>query len=426
MANPPPYQGTQVSPTYAPRTAFPTASAPTPAAPGFRGGSPTWAGVATPGKAPGGMSQLFWDTINEGPEAEAIRRKKKENAGFGMSDQDVRNQIDKLIMDSWAKMPESQRTAWTDQDASGSKNPPGSPGWVAEQEQKDAEGAGAQGVADIESWEGGVGNLGPMAQAAAMGDLDAIAKLEAIVGNIQDPEIKAYVGDYISQAAQAGPSQQAMDDQRKEYLKMSGLTDPTITAEERLMQETSRRQQEQDLKSQRGAFANDLQARGMYGSGAELTMNLAASQEAAQRRAMEEMEAQAHAQTRAMDALKSAGELSGEIRKSEAQESQFRGTAADKATEFNKTLRDAYDKWRTEEEDRQNKAKGERANLIAGYQTQANQNRFRNATVAATTGLEGTKAKNEARYKAHEIKSIPRRELGRVFTFNKGQDELDL
>jgi hypothetical protein len=419
----PPYQGTQVSPTYAPRTAFPTSGAPPPNDPSFRGGSPTWAGGGVPGKAPGGMSQLFWDTINESPEAEAIRRKKKENFGFGMSDADVRAEIDKLIMDSWSKLPEERRKTWTDQDERGSQNVPGSPGWAAEQEEADAKLAAEGGLADIEEWEGGVGNLGPLAQSAAMGDIDAIAKLEALVDSIKDPEIKEYVGDYISQAAQAGPSQQAKDNQQKEYERLSALTDPTITAEERFMMETARRQQEQDLRSQRGAFANDLQARGMYGSGAELTMNLAASQEAAQRRALEEMDAQSNAQNRAMKALTGANEAAGKIRGAEATEDQFRGTAADKAKEFNNTLREAYNKWRTEEEGRQAKAKVDRNSLITEYKTTANQNRFRNALSGANTALEGKKAKIDTRFKGHETVSMPRRELGRVFTFNKGVDD---
>lgn len=349
-------------------------------------------GALTGGSVPKGMSQLFWDTMNASPEAEKIRATKAQRGVVGdHADADIRQAIDEMIARKWYELPPEKQKEYVDQDKKGSKNAPGSPGYRAEENVTEAEKVGDLNDADFADWnEGAFADLQRVSQEAASGNQAALQRLQELMGSIKDPEIQAYVGDYISQAAQAAPSQQAMDDQRKEYQKYSALTDPTITAEERLMMETARRQQEQDLRSQRGAFANELQGRGMYGSGAELSMNLAQSQESAQRRAMDEMTAQAHAQSRAMDALKGANEAAGNIRESEAQESQFRGTAADKATEFNKTLRDAYDKWVTEEQDRQNTGKVDRGFKLFSGETGVKRDLVANAGSLAGIGLQGT------------------------------------
>lgn len=381
----------QVTPTYAPRTDFPTEKP--------REQTGPWAGTYTPGAVPKGMSPLFWDEINKSPEAEAIR-KQRSVIGVTSGDPDavIRRKIDELIARKWHDLPPEKQKEYVAQDKKGSKYTPDTPGARAEDAVTTAEKNAALGEADFSEFEATDGAvLREAVAAAATGNQAAIARLQEIMGSIKDPEIKEYVGDYISQAAQAGPSEQALADQRKEYLKLSGLTDPTITAEERLMQEMSRRQQEQDLRSQRGAFANELQSRGMYGSGAELSMNLAASQEAAQRRAYEEMAAQAHASDRAFDALGKANEYAGNIRDAEAQESQFRGTAADRATEWNKTFRDAYDKWVTEQQRETNRDTVHNAGVVFKAGTDVNRDAVAGADSVAKTGFGVVKGKVDNR-----------------------------
>lgn len=343
------------------------------------------------GQAPEGMSQLFWNEINNSPEAEAIRRSKKNKIGQDMkSDADVRREIDRLIAQKWAATPPEKQQQYQHQDQIGSKNIPGSPAWQAEQHEVTARKNADISQADFSKWqEGPQADLEETARKAAEGDKAAIDRLTNLVNSIEDPAIKEYVGDYVSQAANAGPSQEAMARQRAEYDKAHSLEDPTMTAAERLMQYEARQKQEQDLRSQRGALENQMQARGLYGSGAELQMNLAAQQEMAQRRAYDEMLAQANAQNRSMEALKQAGELATSMRESEAQESQFRGAAADKASEFNKTLRDAYDKWVNEQKRKLNEDKVTRETGLANTTLTANAAGVNRAGTVANTALGG-------------------------------------
>lgn len=180
---------------------------------------------------------------------------------------------------------------------------------------------------------------------------------------------------------------------KADYERLIGLSDPTVTAEERLMQEMARRQMEQDLRSQRGAIMNDRQARGVSGSGDELTAMLMGQNELANRRAMEEMQVQANAQNRAMEALFGAADLGMQIRGAEAEESQFRGSAADQAARWNKELKQNYDKWRTETLDQVNKSKVDRGKTLYDARTGDNKNKIDAALGAGQLELSGRAGK---------------------------------
>jgi hypothetical protein len=102
--------------------------------------------------------------------------------------------------------------------------------------------------------------------------------------------------------------------------KLKGLTNVQETAEEKLMREMARRNMESQMKGDRESMAQNLQARGMYGSGAELTSQLNSQQEAASRRALEEMSANKNAQDRAMSALGQYSQLGTAMRGADTQE----------------------------------------------------------------------------------------------------------
>ena len=191
------------------------------------------------------------------------------------------------------------------------------------------------------------GFLGNAYDRANTADDAALNDFKALLGGIKDPAIADYVGDMESQAQFAGADPADIAAQTQARDRFRGLSDLQETPEEKLMREISRRNQEQDLKSQRGAMKNSLLARGAYGSGAEIGMSLGAQQEAASRRQMEELGANANAQQRAMAALGQFGALSSSMRGASAGESQFRGTASDKAAAFNKGLKQQDDQFRT-------------------------------------------------------------------------------
>lgn len=394
---------------------------------------PSYGGVAsavgnffgtTGGQTPAGMSQLFWDTINKSPEAEAIRKQRSViGATSGDPDAVIRQKIDALIAQKWAALPPEKQEEFHAQDKRGSPNVPGTPAYEAE---KDADRATANTERDETSMEAYLGGpqaaLQDAAAKAALGDQAAIETLRNLMGSITDPEIKAYVGDYIAQGATAGPSQRAIDDQRKEYEKLSANTGLAINAEERLMMEMARQKQEQDLRSQRGAFANSLQERGVYGSGAELAMNLAQSSEYAQRRAIEEMTAQAHAEERSRLAIEKANEVAGNIRTAETEEDQYRATAADRAKEFNNTLRDGYERWVTEEKRKFNEDKVDRNFKLFQGETGVNREAVARQASVADNAIAGLTGGSGIRRGNLQTELDAKKRLRNEQVFEEGQD----
>lgn len=92
--------------------------------------------------------------------------------------------------------------------------------------------------------------------------------------------------------------------------KLWGLTDPSVTAQEKLMFEIQRQQQEQDEGGLRAALQTDAQRRGSYGVGSEIARSALGAQQTSRNRMLQDMQALAMAQARSMDALQGHGTLS--------------------------------------------------------------------------------------------------------------------
>lgn len=298
------------------------------------------------------------------------------------------------VLKAWNTLSPAQKKQYTDTDDSGNPYPPGTAQAAEWDRLKDVKSEREANTATFEEWENDFlpGVAEAMAGAQA-GDSAALEKLESLLGGIKDPELAKYVGDYVSQGASAAPDQRDVDAQSRQLAKFESLSDPTITAEEKLMMEMSRRQTESDLRAQRGALANNLQARGVYGSGAELTQNMMSQQEAAQRQALEMLGAQSNAQKRAMEALGGAADLSTSMRDSSAGESQFRGTAADKASEWNKKLKQDYEQWKTKQEAEINKDKVARGETAFDASTGVTGRTVKDAIGFAGLGLNAAEGK---------------------------------
>lgn len=301
---------------------------------------------------------------------------------------------------------------------------PGTPEWYAEQDQIDAFNTEGEGLAGLQDWEQKyLPGISEAVNAAIAGDEAAMARVNELMGSIKDPEIAAFVGDYVSQAASAGPGQEAIDRQIGQFDKLNALSDPSITAEEKLMMEVARREQEQDLRAQREAMAQNMRARGVYGSGAELTQNMMAQAEGSNRRALEYMSAQANAQQRAMDALGKASEMSSDIRKSEAQESQFRGTAADRAKEFNNRLRQEYETWKTETLDKRNQNKISNEQNWANIQSAINSNRVNHSQVMPNMDLKKLGVKHGIMAEGDKAVGDARTKVANALLFKEGKEK---
>lgn len=364
---------------------------------------PVFAGDKGP---PPGMSVSFWrDLMNSDYAKSQIAHFAKRGVDW------YQGFVDNYATPMWNGLSPAQQTKYQEDDSEGNLDPWFTPEGKIAEEKGAAEAEKDRVEQSYEDWESEfMPGLREAMEGASAGDAAAIQRLNTILAGIEDPEIADYVGDYVSQAAQAGASQEAIDRQKGQFDKLNALSDPTMTAEERLMQEISRRQQEADLRSYRGALANDMQARGVYGSGNELTMNLAAASEAAQRRALDEMSAQANAQTRAMDALGKATDLSSTIRDSEAQESQYRGDAADIASKFNKELKTRYDEWVAGEKRKSNENAIGRAEKIASGAMMLGDKNFERVSNVANTGLTATGGKTGTVLRGAE----PIRDLGKM------------
>jgi hypothetical protein len=159
----------------------------------------------------------------------------------------------------------------------------------------------------------------------------------------KDPKFMSYVGDAQNHAFRSG---QAKDAQSSALGQLSALTGTKETAQERLMREMARRKQEQNERGNREALASSLKARGGYGSGAEILGNAMSQQGTGEQRSLENMQANAGAQQRAMAALgqyTAAGQAMG------AQDLQ-EGAYANAMDQFNNNLQQQYNNFKGQQQ----------------------------------------------------------------------------
>lgn len=317
-------------------------------------------------KAPNGIPESFWQTLLSDPANTKGLHWLEDSTKGGSFDRFANKAqylefLQQAAEDQFKRLPAAEQKKYSDADANGGVDPNSVPAIVDKGRNRlqndydlgmaDWEGANPQEFIDAE-------------RAAASGDRDALEHLNELIRGIKDPTLAAYAGDVAAHTAGADPRD--IEAQQRQLSKLESLSDPTITAEEKLMNEMARRQTESDLRGQRGAIRNDLLSRGVYGSGAEITQNAMAQQEAAQRQAYEQMQANANAQTRAMSALKGAGDLATSMRGSSASESQYNAGAMDLADQFNKKMMESYNQWKDRTEKETNDRKIGREQTIAG------------------------------------------------------------
>lgn len=192
------------------------------------------------------------------------------------------------------------------------------------------------------------------------GDIQAqvFNQLRETLNGIQDPQLAQKVADLQSQANISDGSMAARNDALGQ---LKGYTNVQETAQERLMRDVARREMENQMKGQRDAMAANLKSRGVYGSGAEIASQLQAQQEAASRRAQEELAAQANAQTRAMQALGQYGQLGIQS----GNQDIAAGQAHDAVNEFNNTITEQHNLADAKQKAQNNTAQTQRATTIA-------------------------------------------------------------
>jgi hypothetical protein len=108
-----------------------------------------------------------------------------------------------------------------------------------------------------------------------------------------------------------------------------------LTAADQARLQYGRMQEDQNERANREAILNQMEARGMGGSGASLAAQLSSDQGRANRLSQQDMEMQQAAMARALQSMNAAGDLSSQARSQSFGESYQRGSAIDSANQGN-------------------------------------------------------------------------------------------
>ena len=173
--------------------------------------------------------------------------------------------------------------------------------------------------------------------------------------NYQAPELMAAdfssVGEFdpqMQQQQQMGPTAMAgistdaglRAAQMQALEKMQNVAEEGgMTTQDRFRMEQIAQDEARREKGSRDALAQNMQARGISGSGLELARMLGAQEGANERRAMADLGVQAGAEQRALEAIMQSGNLAGNIRGQEFGEKSDVAQAQDAVSRFNTGLR---------------------------------------------------------------------------------------
>jgi len=185
---------------------------------------------------------------------------------------------------------------------------------------------------DIQNQQIAARNLSDAGYGSLDVDLNDIRELDKLrsPGNIEGMQdlLAASQGSKDIHVGQEDPAAYAAAVDARDQLK--ALTNPTVTAQEKLMYELSKQQQEQDERSVREGLQTSAARRGMGGIGTEIARSALAAQQTSRNRMLQDMQANAQAQQRAMSALQGYGTLSTNMT---AQANQI--AAQNQATQMN-------------------------------------------------------------------------------------------
>jgi hypothetical protein len=173
--------------------------------------------------------------------------------------------------------------------------------------------------------------------------VDAMGQWTNPADLFKDPAFMQYVGDAKNHAFRSDAAKSAQTDALSQLKGQTGLKE---TAQEKLMREMARRHQEQNERGNREAMNQNLKARGAYGSGAEILGNLMSAQGTGQQRSLENMQANANAQQRAMAALGQYTQAGAQLGSQDLQEGQM----ANQMDQFNNTLQQQYNNFKGQQQ----------------------------------------------------------------------------
>jgi hypothetical protein len=153
------------------------------------------------------------------------------------------------------------------------------------------------------------------------------------------PELEAAILQDPSAFAGITTDPRLKEAQLKALLQMQEMGETGLTASERAALNEVRRDVARADQGRRDSILQNMQARGMGGSGAELAAQLQSSQASAERASQESDRLASMAQQRQLEAIYSAGKLGGDIRRQEFGEQSDVARAQDEINRFNAAMR---------------------------------------------------------------------------------------
>lgn len=152
---------------------------------------------------------------------------------------------------------------------------------------------------------------------------------------ILTPELEGQIQQGFSKLAQAQEDPKFKDAQTRALETLQQKSRTGLDASDRLSLNQVRQENQRDLEAKRQQIIQNMQSRGLGGSGAELVAQLQASQAGADSQSEAGDRIAAQASQNALQALQSSGNLAGSIRGQDWQEEQAKDNAADEMNRFN-------------------------------------------------------------------------------------------
>lgn len=161
--------------------------------------------------------------------------------------------------------------------------------------------------------------------------------------NLEAPQYTGTYNPALEEAVQQGPSamQNVSTDPRLAKAQMDALAQMQqigqvgMTDEEKAQLASNLRQTDADQQARQASIMQNLQARGLGGSGSELAQKLMASQGGAQQANENALNLAGQAQQRQLQAIAQSGSLGGQVRGQEFGEQAQKASAADTISQFN-------------------------------------------------------------------------------------------
>jgi hypothetical protein len=123
--------------------------------------------------------------------------------------------------------------------------------------------------------------------------------------------------------------------QQESLAKLQEIGEEGLTLEDKARLEQVRREVGAQEKGQRERLAQEMEERGVRGSGIELAAQLQLQQSAADRRSQEALEQEARAEQRALEAIMQSGQVAGQMRGQQFGEQSAKAQAEDAIRQFN-------------------------------------------------------------------------------------------